>query len=295
MKKIVICGAKGQLGQELLNIMSKCKSELGQLNGFYSKCKLIPLDVDELDITDLFETIKIIKKIKPYAVINCAAMTNVDGCEDNEELALKINSLGPRNLAMACRKVNAKLIQISTDYIFSGDSGRPYKETDIPSPKSVYGATKYLGEEYVKDFCSKWFIIRTSWLYGYYGNNFVKTIVKKAKKDGKLTVVDDQVGNPTNAADLAYMIAKIIPTKEYGIYNCTGIGECSWYDFACEIVKCFKIEAEVLPCKTEQSNRKANRPAYSSLDNEMLRVTVKDEMRPWKEALKYFSENIIIE
>jgi dTDP-4-dehydrorhamnose reductase len=156
----------------------------------------------------------------------------------------------------------------------------------------VYGNTKYLGEEYVKQFCSRYFIVRTAWLYGYYGKNFVKTIIKAAKENGKLDVVNDQRGNPTNAEDLAYHLLKLALTEEYGIYHCTGNGECSWYDFACRIVEYSNINCSVNPITSEKINRAAKRPSYSSLDNMMLRCTVGDEMRHWEEALKMFIKNI---
>lgn len=295
MNKIIVCGSNGQLGTEVIKIINDKRSEIGELPEFYNDCEVKGADVDELDITDMDSVLEFLEEQKPYAVINCAAMTNVDGCEQLSESALKVNAVGPRNLAVGCKKTGAKLVHISTDYIFSGDASVPYKETDIPNPKSVYGATKLLGEEYVKSFGDRWFIVRTAWLYGYCGNNFVKTIVKKARQSGRLEVVDDQRGNPTNAVDLAHSILKLIPTEEYGIYNCTGVGECSWYEFACEIVKTFGINAKVKPCSTAESNRAAKRPSYSSLDNEMLRITVGDDTRDWKTALKTFSEKVKID
>ena len=224
----------------------------------------------------------------PNIAINCAAYTNVDSCEDNYELAFKVNSLGARNLAIACEKIKAKLIHISTDYVFEGNGQVPYKEYDLNNPVSVYGKSKLLGERYVKEFCSRYFIVRTSWLYGYSGNNFVKTIIKAAKEKRQLQVVDDQIGNPTNAEDLAYHILKLLLTEEYGIYHCTGSGECSWYDFACKIVEFSNIDCKVDRMKSDKLNRKAKRPYFSSLDNMMLRCTIGDEMRNWQEALKVF-------
>jgi dTDP-4-dehydrorhamnose reductase len=160
------------------------------------------------------------------------------------------------------------------------------------SPTSVYGKTKLAGENFVREFCSRYFIIRTAWLYGYNGNNFVKTIIKAAKERGSLTVVHDQVGNPTNAEDLAHHILKVASTEQYGTYHCTGNGECSWYEFACKIVEFANIDCKVEPVTSEQYVRPAKRPEYSSLDNMMLRCTVGDEMRPWEEALKMFISNL---
>ncbi len=294
MNNIIVTGANGQLGTEIINIMTSGKSELGQLSSFYKNCNVIGIDIDDLDISDLDKTIEFIENNKPYAVVNCAAMTNVDGCETNIDGAFKANAIGPRNLAIACEKTGAKILQVSTDYVFDGMGKSPYIEADMVNPNSVYGDSKNLGEKYVREFCNKWFITRTAWLYGYKGNNFVKTIVKLAREKGFLKVVDDQVGNPTNAADLAWHICKLIITDEYGIYHCTGRGECSWYDFACEIVKCFNLNATVEPCSTEEFPRPARRPKYSSLDNFMLKLTIGDEFRHWKDAIKEYSKNIQI-
>ncbi|EKX81208.1 dTDP-4-dehydrorhamnose reductase [Clostridium botulinum] len=286
--KILITGAKGQLGSQIVNILKASKSELGVIDNIYINTEIIATDSKELDITNLNSAKRFMEKCLPNIVINCAAYTNVDSCEDNYELAFKVNSLGARNLAIACEKIKAKLIHISTDYVFEGNGQAPYKEYDLNNPVSVYGKSKLLGERYVKEFCSRYFIVRTSWLYGYSGNNFVKTIIKAAKGKRQLQVVDDQIGNPTNAEDLAYHILKLPLTEEYGIYHCTGSGECSWYDFACKIVEFYNIDCKVDRMKSDKLNRKAKRPYFSSLDNMMLRCTIGDEMRNWQDALKVF-------
>ena len=295
MNKIVVVGARGQLGTEITKIIESGKSELGELPAYYQTAELISLDLKDLDITKAEDVFPYFEITRPDVVVNCAAMTDVNGCESNPEKAMMVNAIGARNLAMACRRIGAKLVHVSTDYVFDGNGSRPYVEWDICSPQSVYGSSKLMGESYVRDFCKKYFIVRTSWLYGYYGKNFVKTIAKAAMEKGKVSVVDDQRGNPTNAADLAYHIAKLIPTQEYGVYHCTGKGECSWYEFACQIIKNYNIDAEVLPCSTEEYPTPAKRPAYSSLRNLMLELTVGDEMRPWEEALKYFCEHCLVE
>lgn len=293
--KILITGGKGQLGTELVKCFERGYTELGTPSILNNTNEVCAVDMDELDISDI-EAVNAFMYNKGFeAVINCAAYTNVDGCETNRDDAFKANALGPRNLAIACERNNAKLIHISTDYVFAGNGTSPYTECDLPSPKSAYGRTKCLGEQYVREFCSRYFIIRTAWLYGYYGKNFVKTIMNAAKKFGKLTVVNDQRGNPTNAADLAHHIIKLLDTEEYGIYHGTGTGECSWYDFADAIVKKAGIDAEVQPCTSEEyaaaHPAAASRPEYSSLDNGMFRVTVGDEFRPWEEALDCFMKN----
>jgi dTDP-4-dehydrorhamnose reductase len=290
--KVLITGAKGQLGTQIIKILNNMDSELGLINSSYSSAEITGIDVDQLDITDINAVKEYVTDLKPQVIINCAAYTNVDACEANEDIAFKVNTIGPRNLAIAAEETGAKLIHISTDYVFSGIGTVPYGEYDITNPQSIYGKTKLMGEDYVKQFSSKYFIVRTAWLYGYYGNNFVKTIMKAAKEKGHLDVVDDQRGNPTNAEDLAYHLLKLALTEEYGIYHCTGKGECSWYDFACKIVEYADINCTVSPMKSDNLNRAAKRPTFSSLDNMMLRCTVGDETRQWEEALKVFMNKI---
>ncbi len=295
--KILITGANGQLGTELCNCLQNGKTELGNIAKELLNAKVYKTDIDTLDITNLGEVMQFVKNTTPDVIISCAAYTNVDGCETNFDDAFKVNAIGARNLSMAAQKVKAKLIHVSTDYVFSGKKAdNPVSECDIPAPSSAYGKTKLLGEKYAQQFCKKTFIVRTSWLYGYVGNNFVKTMVRVGKQKGELTVVSDQVGNPTNAADLAHHILKLATTKQYGVYHCTGNGICSWYDFATEIIKLAKINASVKPCTTKEYKKNnpasASRPEYSALDNTMLRVTVGDEMRDWKKALKCYFDNV---
>jgi len=286
--KILITGCKGQLGNELQNIIKRGKSEISEISENIRNSEVIALDVDVLDITKLDQVKKILNDLKPDVVINCAAATNVDGCEGNEEFAFKVNSIGPRNLAMACEKINAKLVQVSTDYVFSGVGNKTLTEYDLTAPYSSYGKTKLLGEKYVQEFCSKSFIVRTAWLYGYVGNNFVYTIMKLGKEKDMIKVVNDQRGNPTHANDLAYHILKIIETEEYGVYHCSGKGECSWYDFAKMIIELSGGKCEVKPCTSEEYKTPAKRPEYWSLDNMILRCTVGDEMRNWQDAIRSF-------
>jgi dTDP-4-dehydrorhamnose reductase len=289
--KLLITGSNGQLGSELKKILGSGISELGEIPVIYKGALNDCIDVVELDITNLSAVREYVGNSKPDVIINCAAYTNVDGCETNQDDAFKVNAIGARNLAMAAEAAGAKMVHISTDYVFAGDGSKPYCESDICNPKSVYGATKYLGEQYVRDFCSRYFIVRTAWLYGYVGKNFVKTIMKAGRERRVLKVVNDQIGNPTNAADLAYHILKIAATDEYGIYHCTGNRECSWYEFTCKIIEYSGIDAIVTSCTTEEYPSKTKRPAYSALDNMMLRCTVGDEMRNWQDAIKYFLEH----
>ena len=289
---ILITGAKGQLGQEISRCFERGYTELGTPDVLKEKNTVTTVDIDELDISDIKALSAFFDGKKFDAVINCAAYTNVNNCETERELAFRANAIGPRNLAIVCERVGAKFVHVSTDYVFAGDGCVPYVEWDICNPKSVYGKTKYLGEEYVKQFSTKYFIVRTAWLYGYYGNNFVKTMRKIATEKGACRVVSDQRGNPTNAADLAHHILKLLTTEEYGVYHGTGTGECSWYEFTKKIVEFSGIDATVSPCTTEEYPTPAKRPAYSSLENMMFKATVGDEFRAWEDALECFIKNL---
>ena len=293
--KILITGCNGQLGTELQAQLRRGESELGPIPDRLKNATVLPVDVDQLDITDRAEVVNFVRRHQPDTIINCAAFTNVDGCETSKDAAFKVNALGPRNLAIAADKINARLIHVSTDYVFSGEGDTPLDECDLPAPRSAYGTTKLLGEQYVQRFCRRHFIVRTAWLYGYNGKNFVKTMINAGKKFGKLTVVNDQLGNPTNAVDLAHHILKLAVSHEYGTYHCTGNGICSWYDFAAEIIRLAGVEATVTPCTTAEyaaaHPEAASRPAWSALDNRMLRCMVGDEMRPWQQALAAYFEH----
>lgn len=295
--KIMITGCRGQLGTELQTQLRDEQCELGPLPERLRNTTVIPVDIDELDITDREATIAYIRRHQPDTVINCAAFTNVNGCETNRDAAYRVNALGPRNLALACDKVNARLIHVSTDYVFSGapNGGIPLDECALPAPVSAYGATKLLGEQYVRDFCRRHFIVRTAWLYGYNGKNFVKTMVNLAKTHDTITVVNDQLGNPTNAVDLAYHLLKLAVSHDYGTYHCTCNGVCSWYDFAAEIIRLSGLPCTVKPCTSAEyaaaHPESANRPAWSALDNRALRCSVGDQMRDWKDAIQAFFNN----
>lgn len=283
--KIIICGCKGQLGNELLDIIHKGHSEIGDIDTAYKTADVKGVDIDELDIGKQKMVMDYFEKSRPDIFINCAAYTNVDKCEDERELAFQVNALGARNLAQACHAYGVKLVQVSTDYVFSGEGDVPFCEYDMCAPKSVYGSSKLLGEYYTREFCNKYFIVRTAWLYGKVGHNFVKTILRIANEKKSIQVVNDQFGNPTNANDLAHHILKMVLTQEYGVYHCTNEGVCSWFDFASEIVRLAKIDCKVQHVSSEEYVTKAKRPAYSALENMMLKVTCGNEMREWKEAL----------
>ncbi|MDR0886292.1 MAG: dTDP-4-dehydrorhamnose reductase, partial [Clostridiales Family XIII bacterium] len=224
-------------------------------------------------------------------VINCAAMTNVDACETDTVTALRANAIGARNIATFANLTGAKVVHVSTDYVFAGDADAPYSEWDLPAPNTAYGKSKLLGEKFVREVEPNSFIVRTSWLYGYIGNNFVKTMSRLAKEKEAITVVNDQVGNPTHANDLAHHILKIALTDEYGIYHITGQGICSWFDFATEIIRLSGETCTVNPCTTAEYPSNTPRPAYSAMDHLMLRSTVGDEMREWHVALEEYMKN----
>ena len=293
--KILITGGKGQLGSELAGILADMRSEIGPVPDVYQAAEVVSIDIDMFDLSSE-EAVKLFEdshRAEPFdLIINCAAMTNVDDCETDKEAAYKGNAVAPGNIARFAERQGAKLIHISTDYVFEGNSKTPYTEEDTPAPATEYGKTKLLGEQYVKEACSRAFIVRTSWLYGRTGNNFVKTIRKLASENKRITIVCDQVGNPTSANDLAHHLLKIGAGEDYGLYHVTGAGICSWYEFAAEIVRLSNIPCEVVPVTTKEYPRPAPRPSYSAMDHIRLRATVGDEMRPWKEALAAYMRGI---
>ncbi|MBQ9735577.1 MAG: dTDP-4-dehydrorhamnose reductase [Clostridia bacterium] len=289
---ILIMGAKGQLGREMTDCFARGYSALGTPDILKESNVLCLADIDEVDVGDLDALRLFLENQEIDVIFNCAAYTNVDGCETNTETAFRANALGARNLAIVAREKGAKLVHVSTDYVFAGDGDRPYAEWDLPAPISAYGKSKLLGEQYIREQTERYFIVRTSWLYGKYGKNFVKTILRVAKERGACRVVADQRGNPTNAADLAHHLLKLATTEEYGVYHGTGNGECSWFDFAARIVSLAGIDATVSPCTTAEYPTPTKRPAYSALDHLALRATVGDEFRHWEDALAaFFAEN----
>lgn len=290
--KLLITGSYGQLGNELLTILKEGRAEIGEISAAYRDAQVFAADADTLDITSLDAVRAFVGENRPDVIINCAAMTNVDGCETAFETAMKVNAFGPRNLAMAAQETGAKLIHVSTDYVFAGDGTKPYCEWDPCAPNTVYGKSKHLGEQYALAQCPRTFVVRTSWLYGYVGHNFVKTMLRLGAEKERISVVCDQRGNPTNANDLAYHLLKLALTEQYGIYHCTGEGECSWYDFACRIMQKGNRACEVLPCTTAEYPSKTPRPAYSALNNLSLACTVGNEMRDWQDAIDMYIEKL---
>ena len=283
--KVLLTGSNGQLGREL-------SQQLKEKN-----INTVGYDIPEFDVTDKEKISKIIEKEKPTIIINCGALTNVDGCETQRDLAMAINATGPQNLAEIARDKDIVLVQVSTDYVFDGagilENGvlRPYVETDPVDPQTVYGESKAASEKAVSEIAPKYFIVRTAWLYGD-GANFVKTMLELAGKHPKLTVVDDQVGSPTSTVDLAAAIIDLIQTDHYGLYHGTCEGQCSWYDFAVEIFKLSGIEIPVEPVTSEQFVRPAPRPKYSVLENKALNALNMNHFRPWQDSLAEYLEKL---
>ncbi len=262
--KLLVTGAYGMLGQDI------CKTfeNLGWI--------VTATDYDSLDITNEKMTNSVIEDVYPDVVVHCAAFTDVDKIEDAPETAININVYGTKNVAKATQAVNAAMVYISTDYVFDGEKTTPYLTTDKPNPINMYGKTKYHGELMTIQNCQKFYIARTSWLYGLHGKNFVETMLSLKDKE-LIQVVDDQIGCPTWTMELVMGISKLF-NQPYGIYHICGSGSCSWYEFAKEIFKQSGLEVNLKPCTTEEFPRKATRPKYSVMENGGL-------TRPWQEAL----------
>ncbi|MBM7579229.1 dTDP-4-dehydrorhamnose reductase [Jeotgalibacillus terrae] len=280
--KVMVTGSKGQLGQELCHVLM---NEGHEVTGFSRP---------ELDVTNPVEVRNKVKNCKPDVVIHAAAYTDVNRAEQEPEKAFQVNAIGTRNVALAVKEIGAKMVYISTDYVFDGTSQYPIREEETPNPLSVYGESKLRGEEYVRDILSDYFIVRTSWLYGRYGNNFVKKILEAGDLTQTVTVVNDQVGSPTYTGDLAAAIAKLIVTDQFGIYHLSNSGSCSWYEFAREIFYLAGKDVSVEPCKTEDFKSPAKRPAYSILDHGRWRENGFAEVRHWSEALEEFLTHYLI-
>lgn len=279
-KKLIITGANGQLGRAV-NALYKDREDIVCVN----------TDVEELDITNLEEVQAFVEREKPYAIINCAAYTAVDACEDCEDLAFRVNAIGPRNLAIAAEVNGAKMMHISTDYVFAGNSATPYREFDQTGPQGAYGRTKLAGEEFVARFSTRHFIIRTAWLYGD-GKNFVKTMLRLAETMPEVKVVDDQVGSPTSASELAKAMDALLFTDNYGTFHGTCEGVCSWADFAEEIFRIAGTGTKVVRISSAEFAAKAKRPAYSVLENYMLKNTTDFVFADWKDAIKEYMQTL---
>lgn len=278
--KVLVTGAKGQLGQDVVSLL---KEQTWEVFGFGR---------EELNITDEKQVSEKVLLIQPDIIIHTAAYTQVDQAESDEESAFKVNAEGTKYLAQAAEAVGAKFCYVSTYYVFDGTKDTPYKPDDQTNPQTVYGKSKLVGEQYTQEYCSKSYIVRTSWVFGLYGNNFVKTMLRLAEENKELGIVHDQVGSPTYTTDLARFIISLVQTDKYGVYHGSNSGVCSWYEFAKEIFKQSNIEIVVNPLKTEDFPRPAARPKYSVLDKGMIEENGFESLQNWKEALKDFLKKL---
>ncbi|MBO9598790.1 MAG: dTDP-4-dehydrorhamnose reductase [Cohnella sp.] len=274
---IVVTGGDGQLGQELIRMSSDC----------LDRCVIVGLNRSQLDITDKEQCLYVIRQCQPDAIIHAAAYTAVDRAESDPDGAWLVNVDGTGHIASAAEAVGASLCYISTDYVFDGTGTIPYKETDATNPRSVYGKTKLEGERLASSICAKTFVVRTSWVYGKYGNNFVRTMMRLARDSSELSVVNDQTGSPTYTYDLARLIVELVQTKNYGVYHATNGGYCTWYEFAKAIFKEAGIDStKVVPCTTDEFPRPARRPMYSVLGSQALQEAGFQPLRHWRDALR---------
>jgi len=273
--KVLLVGGKGLLGSNIAPVLEK-------------SFDLTICDLDTWDITDKISGENHIEEYRPDVLINLAAITDVDGCEDAKELAERVNAHGAGILADLCRERNVRFVHISTDYVFDGKKTIPYKEDDPPNPMCVYGTTKLMGERAVLDRNPSSLIIRAQWLYGKGGENFITKVVKIARQTGALRVVNDQKGSPTYAKDLAEPLAGLIERGKTGIYHLANSGSCTWFDFAGEIFRLLEIDVVITPISSDELERKAKRPLYSVFDMWKFQKDTGMKMRPWQEALREY-------
>ena len=277
--KILITGSNGMLGYDLNRVLKDSHD-------------LILTTSKTLDITNKKQVDEAISANKPDLVINAAAYTDVDGCEENQDTAFKVNGEGVRNLAEACRVNDSCLVHISTDYVFNGENTRPWVEDDEIGPVSVYGKSKLQAEEAIQETLERYFIIRTAWLYGINGKNFPKTMLELAKDHDEITVVYDEVGCPTYTLDLARAISELIESQYYGIYHITNSGSCSWCEFSRYIFEAADVDVNVIPVTASEFNRPAPRPHYSVLENKKWIENGFKPLRDYREAVKEYIELI---
>ena len=277
MRKILVIGAKGMLGRDLVET----------LRSSFPKDEITGWDLEEIDIQEERDTITRIRNLEPGVIVHLAAYTDVDGCELNEKKAFAVNAEGTKHVALGAATCGAKVVTLSTDYVFDGKKGSPYLEEDPPNPLNVYGRSKWKGEQYVQELVKDALIVRTQWLYGKHGKNFVASILRQAREKDVLSVVNDQVGSPTYTLDLSQAIALLIEGKARGIFHVANSDSCTWYHYARTILKLSGIEGvKVVPISSKELAYPAVRPAYSVLDTEKLKRETGLTLRPWAEALK---------
>lgn len=274
--RVLVTGANGQLGYDVVQHLN----ELG--------IEHLGVDRNVLDITNQDAVSKILTSYGPDVVIHCAAYTAVDKAENDRENCYAVNVLGTRYIAEVCQNIDAKMVYISTDYVFDGEGIEPFKETDQPNPINYYGQTKYEGELEVQKLLKKYYIVRISWVFGNHGSNFVKTMLRLGKEKKEVSVVCDQIGSPTYTPDLAKLLVEMIQTDKYGIYHATNEGYCSWYEFACEIFKQAGMDVKVKPIRTSQYPTLARRPLNSRISKQKLDNQRLKRLTSWENALITF-------
>lgn len=277
--KVLVTGTKGQLGYDVVNELEK--------RGHTA----VAVDIEEMDITDAVSVERVITEAEVEAVIHCAAYTAVDAAEDNVEICRRVNAEGTKNIAKVCKKLDLKMIYISTDYVFDGEGERPWEPDDERHPLNVYGQTKYEGELAVEKYLEKYFIVRIAWVFGVNGKNFIKTMLKLLETHEELNVVDDQVGSPTYTYDLAVLLVDMVESDKYGRYHATNEGLCTWYEFAKEIFRQAGVEVKVNPVTSDMFPAKAKRPKNSRMSKEKLDANGFHRLPTWQDALeRYLSE-----
>lgn len=280
--RVLVTGIKGQLGYD---IVKECATR---------GIEAIGVDVDEMDIVDKAAVEKVISESNVDAVIHCAAYTAVDAAEENISICEKVNVDGTENIAEVCRKLDIKMMYFSTDYVFKGDGEEPWKEDDKKEPLNVYGRTKYEGELAVQRNLDKYFVLRISWVFGINGRNFIKTMLKLGHEKGKVSVVNDQFGAPTYTVDLAKVAVDMIITEKYGVYHVTNMGDCSWYEFACEIFKKAGMSVDVSPVDSTIFSSKAKRPKNSRMSKSKLKQSGFELLPSWQNALERYLHELNI-
>jgi dTDP-4-dehydrorhamnose reductase len=282
MKHILVIGAKGMLGRDVMEELRS--SSLYEVTGW---------DIDEIDIRVETDTVEKISRLAPEIVINLAAYTNVDECESQSEKAFAINGEGMRHVALGAVKCGARVVYTSTDYVFDGQKGRPYVEDDLPHPLNVYGRSKLQGERYVQELTEDGVIVRTQWLFGRHGNNFVASVLRQARERKGLSIVDDQTGSPTYTVDLAKAISSLIQREAKGIFHAVNSNTCTWFEFGQSILEFSGIGGvDVRPISSKELKRPAIRPPYSGLSCQKLKQVTGMTLRPWSEALKEYLNSL---
>ncbi len=284
MRRILVVGAKGMLGRDLVKVLySTFRTDK------HSNWEVLEWDIDEIDIREEKRTVTKIESFRPEIVINVAGYTDVDGCESNEEKAFAVNAEGMKHVALGALRCRAKVVYLSTDYIFDGKKREPYLEDDPPNPLSVYGRSKWKGEQYVRELVEDALIVRTQWLYGRNGNNFVTSILRQVREKKVLSIVNDQIGSPTYTVDLSEAISVLLQYDARGVFHVANSDLCTWYTFGQAILKLSGMErVKVIPISSKELGRPAVRPPYSVLHCQKLKQVTGMILRPWSEALKDF-------